>query len=54
MITDQQRIAELEALIANICATLKGPLSNEERAWWVADRKDAREELAVLKAREAK
>jgi hypothetical protein len=31
--------------------TLKGPMSNVERAWMVADRKDAREYLAEVDAK---
>jgi hypothetical protein len=38
--------AEIQQVIDQITAQLKGPLSNFERACLVADRKDARAELA--------
>lgn len=46
--------AEIEAFIAEVTARLKGPLSNVERALLVADRKDARAELARRLAAEVK
>jgi hypothetical protein len=37
---------------ADITAQLKGPMSNVERAWLVADRKDFRAELAKIDKKE--
>jgi hypothetical protein len=39
---------ELKEAIAEMCAQLKGPMPNLERALLVADREDLRHELAQL------
>lgn len=44
-----QAVEEIESFIAEVTTRLKGPMSNLERALLVADRKDAREDLAKLK-----
>lgn len=48
--------AKVAADIDQMTAELKGPMTNVERAWTVADRRDARRRLAeldaMLKARE--
>lgn len=42
--------SEIEAHIADICEQMKGPMSNVERAWLHADRKELRAMLAALPA----
>ena len=37
---------EIEAFIAECSERLKGPMDNVERAWTVADRREARDEIA--------
>ena len=51
--SNERRVVEIEAAIAMISDTMKGPLSNFERAWLHEDRKDLRKELAELKAQAA-
>lgn len=52
--TRQERIEHLKKAIADISAHLKGPLSNLERSFLVADRQDCREELALIEAMKGK
>lgn len=42
-------IAEREQCVAEICQTMKGPLSNLERTLLRLDRKDMREQIASLR-----
>lgn len=49
--TPEERIADLRRSIEEIGEFLKGPLSNTERAWAVADRRDLREAIKYWEAK---
>jgi hypothetical protein len=49
MVTREEQVAQLEEFIRCISEDLKEHLPDIERAFLVADRKDARQKLASLK-----